>query len=223
MTDDDDDDDQLGAVQPQLEDRDVVVDLGAVLLRYAFRDPHNVAALLLLQLQVRVEDAKVELLDEREHIQFDLVLEEAVLQRLLARIVARAVKQGRILGIVLGHRLHLLVVVGPGQRRQTVRIHFTATRIQLGPVVLRQLRAERVDRDDDGTTIGLELKESSDIVVGFYVLSIKASILIFINYNCPENVKIIMRVQNFVSAFVDNVLFSSNTLYVLLFVKDHGE
>lgn len=84
------------------------------------------------------------------------MLEELVLQRLVARIVARSVEQRRILRIVLGHRLHLLVIVGTRQRRQTVRIHFAATRIQLGAIVLRQLRAKRIDRDDDRPTIGLE-------------------------------------------------------------------
>lgn len=44
-----------------LEDRDVTVDLGSVSLRHAFGDPDDVTALLLLQLHVRVEDSKVEL------------------------------------------------------------------------------------------------------------------------------------------------------------------
>lgn len=56
----------------RLENRNVIVDLRAMLLRHAFGNPDDVAALLLLQLQVRVEDAKVELLDEREHVQFHL-------------------------------------------------------------------------------------------------------------------------------------------------------
>jgi hypothetical protein len=46
----------------RLDYRNVVVDLGSVLLRNALGNPNDVSALLLLQLQVRVEHAKVELL-----------------------------------------------------------------------------------------------------------------------------------------------------------------
>ena len=46
------------------EDGDVVVDLGSVALGDALADPDDVAALLLLQLEEGVEDAKVELLHE---------------------------------------------------------------------------------------------------------------------------------------------------------------
>lgn len=41
-------------------------------LRNALRYPNDIAALLFLQLQVRIEDAEMELLNECEHIQFDL-------------------------------------------------------------------------------------------------------------------------------------------------------
>ena len=54
------------------EDGDVVVDLGPVLLGDALRYPDNVPALLLLQLQEGVEDAEVELLHERVHVQVHL-------------------------------------------------------------------------------------------------------------------------------------------------------
>ena len=54
------------------EDGDVVVDLGPVLLCDALRDPDDVPALLLLQLQEGVEDAEVELLHERVHVQVHL-------------------------------------------------------------------------------------------------------------------------------------------------------
>ena len=47
------------------EDRNVAVDLGAVTLCDALADPDDVATLLLLQLDERVEDAEVELLHER--------------------------------------------------------------------------------------------------------------------------------------------------------------
>lgn len=85
------------------------------------------------------------------------MLEELVLECLVAGIVAGAVEQCSILGIVFGDRFDLLVVVGPGQCGQSVWVHFAAAWIQFGAVVLRQLRAERVDCDDDGTTVGLKL------------------------------------------------------------------
>jgi hypothetical protein len=43
-----------------------------VSLSDAFCDPDDVSALLLLQLEERVEDAEVELLHERVHVQLDL-------------------------------------------------------------------------------------------------------------------------------------------------------
>ena len=46
------------------EDGDIVVNLGSVALSNALADPDDVAALLLLQLEEGVEDAKVELLHE---------------------------------------------------------------------------------------------------------------------------------------------------------------
>lgn len=55
-----------------LEDRNVVVDLGAVPLGDALGDPHNVSALLLLQLDVGVENAEVELVEEGQLVQLHL-------------------------------------------------------------------------------------------------------------------------------------------------------
>lgn len=51
---------------------DVVVNLGAVALSNALGNPDNVAALLLLQLDVRVEDSVVELVHEGELVQVNL-------------------------------------------------------------------------------------------------------------------------------------------------------
>jgi len=142
----------------RLENGYVVVDLCAVLLGDALSDPDDVAALLLLELEVRVEDSEVELLQEGVHVQLHLVLEELVLQRLVAGIVAGSVEQGGVLRVILGHGLHLLVVVSPSQSGQAVGVHLAAVGIQLGTVVLGQLGAERVDGDDDRTTIGLKLQ-----------------------------------------------------------------
>ena len=56
----------------RLKDWNVIVDLGPVPLSDALCDPDDVSALLLLQLEERVEHAKVELLHERVHVQLDL-------------------------------------------------------------------------------------------------------------------------------------------------------
>jgi hypothetical protein len=56
-----------------LEDGNVVVDFCAVFLGDTLCDPHDVAALLLLELQIRVEHTKVELLHEGHHIQTHLL------------------------------------------------------------------------------------------------------------------------------------------------------
>lgn len=54
------------------EDGNVVVDLGAVPLGDALGDPHDVPALLLLQLDVGVENAEVELVEEGQLVQLHL-------------------------------------------------------------------------------------------------------------------------------------------------------
>lgn len=80
-----------------LQDGNVIVDLGAMLLSNALRDPDNVAALLLLKAKVRVEDATVELLHERVHVELYFILEELVLESLLTRIVACALEECTVL------------------------------------------------------------------------------------------------------------------------------
>ena len=55
-----------------LKDRYVVVDLGLVPLRDTLCDPEDVANLLLLQPDVGVEYAQVELLQEGQHVQLHL-------------------------------------------------------------------------------------------------------------------------------------------------------
>ena len=64
----------LSTVQISLEDGDVVVNLGSVSLGDALGNPHDIPALLLFQLQKRVEDTKVELLHKSVDVQFDLKL-----------------------------------------------------------------------------------------------------------------------------------------------------
>ena len=55
-----------------IKDGNVVVDFGPVPLRHALRDPDDVPALLLLQLEEGVEHAEMELLHERVHVQLHL-------------------------------------------------------------------------------------------------------------------------------------------------------
>ncbi len=54
------------------EDGYVVVYLGLLPLCDTLRDPNNVAALLLLQFDVRVKHSEVELLQERQRVQLHL-------------------------------------------------------------------------------------------------------------------------------------------------------
>ena len=54
------------------KDRNVVIDLGAVPLGDALGDPHDVPALLLLQLDVGIEDTEVELVEKSQFVQLHL-------------------------------------------------------------------------------------------------------------------------------------------------------
>lgn len=54
------------------EDRNVVVNLGAVPLGNTLCDPDDVPALLLLQLDVGVENTEVELVEEGQLVQLHL-------------------------------------------------------------------------------------------------------------------------------------------------------
>jgi hypothetical protein len=83
-----------------LENGDVVINSALLVLRHAFGNPDDVADLLLLELDERVEHSVVELLVERNLVQFHLprqlaptktpsahlVLKESVLKRLLPRV-----------------------------------------------------------------------------------------------------------------------------------------
>lgn len=57
----------------------VVVNLCSVLLRNALCDPHDISALLLLQLEIGIEDPKVELVEKGIDIELYLMLKELVL------------------------------------------------------------------------------------------------------------------------------------------------
>ncbi len=125
-----------------LHDWYVVIDSGSVLLRNTLGDPDDIAILLLLELQERVEHAEAELSHERVQVHFDLLLEEAVLDGLVARVGAHVLEESAILGIVLRHHLDLVVLLGLGQLIQAVRVEFAAARVQFGALVLGQLDAK---------------------------------------------------------------------------------
>lgn len=85
-----------------------------MLLGDALGYPDYVSTFLLLQLEVRVEDAKMKLLHERIDVQFDFVLEEFVFKRLVLGIRLRF-KQKTIIGVHFSHRTNLLIIVSIGQ------------------------------------------------------------------------------------------------------------
>lgn len=66
----------------------IVVDLGLISLSDAFSNPNDIAIFLFLQFNKCIEDAKVKLALECEHVQFDLVLEELILEGLLAGVIS---------------------------------------------------------------------------------------------------------------------------------------
>jgi len=148
----------------ELEDRDVVVNFSAMFLCDALWNPDYVTALLLLELQVWVEDTKVELLHEAVDVQLDLVLEKFVLQCLLARIISSAFKQLAVLSVVFGNGANLFVIVSASQCGKTVGIEAAARRVKFDTIILREFGAERIDSDDQGPAIGLELQCKGSIL-----------------------------------------------------------
>ena len=58
--------------------------------------------------------------------------------------------------------LDLLVVVGTGQLRKAFWVKLAAVGEELGAVLLGQLGAERVDGDDEGPPVGLELRHKEE-------------------------------------------------------------
>lgn len=64
-----------------LEDRDIIVNLGAVALGNTLSNPHNVATLLLLELHKSIEDTKVELVQEGQLVQLHLWTKAGVVYR----------------------------------------------------------------------------------------------------------------------------------------------
>lgn len=55
-----------------LENRYVIIDFSTMFLSHTLGYPDDVTTFLLFELQVRIEHSEVELLNECEHIQFNL-------------------------------------------------------------------------------------------------------------------------------------------------------
>lgn len=66
-------------------------------------------------------------------------------------------------GVEVCHGLDLLIVVRPGQLSEAFWVKLAAVREELGAVLLGQLRAERVDGDDEGSPVGLELRQKREV------------------------------------------------------------
>jgi len=143
----------------RLEDGDELVDLCTVVLLYALRDPDDVTNLLLLQFHVGVEHAVVELLLERVPVQLDLIVEEDVLQGALSHGALRFLNQLTVLREPIDGCAHLLSIFSSSEASESIRVQPAECWVQLGAVVLAELRAERVHGDVDGATIGLKLQD----------------------------------------------------------------
>ena len=61
--------------------------------------------------------------------------------------------------IEISDGLDLLVVICPGQLSKAFWVKLAAVGEELGAVLLGQLCAERVDSDDEGPPVGLELQQ----------------------------------------------------------------
>lgn len=97
----------------RLEDWNVIIYLGFVLLCHTFGDPNDVSNFLFLQLQIRVEDAEVELLHKTVHVEADLRLKEFVFECFLFVTLTLAFEENAIFSIEVGNSTNLFVVIGP--------------------------------------------------------------------------------------------------------------
>lgn len=96
-----------------LKDRNVIVDLGFVLLSYALSDPNYVPALLFLELYESVEDTIVKLLHKSVHIKLCFILKKFIFQRFF--IARSSIKNTLVVGVVACNSTNLIVIVGPSK------------------------------------------------------------------------------------------------------------
>jgi len=67
--------------------------------------------------------------------------------------------QRKFYRVAFRYPLHCLIIIRSRKFDEAIRIKLASPRIQLRPVFLGQFRPERVDGDDDGASVGLELKK----------------------------------------------------------------
>ena len=65
-------------------------------------------------------------------------------------------------GIEISNGLDLLVVVSTGQLSKAFWVKLATVGEELGTVLLGQLGSERVDGDDEGSPVGLELRQRQE-------------------------------------------------------------
>ena len=140
-----------------LEDIDeALVDLALLALADALGDPDDVADLLLLELEVRVEDAVPHLRLEGELVELHLLLEERVLERPVRR--PDVLEQLPVVREVAHGLAHLLQLVSLRELGRPRGVQVPKVGVELGAVVLRELSPEGVDSDGDSSSISLKLK-----------------------------------------------------------------
>lgn len=69
-------------------------------------------------------------------------------------------------GVEVRHGLDLLIVICPSELSKAFWVKLAAVREELGAVLFGQLRAERVDGDDEGSSIGLKLQQKQEVHQG---------------------------------------------------------
>ena len=73
----------------------------------------------------------------------------------LTRISARVLKERLVFGVVIRDGPDLVVLVRPGKSVEAFGVKTSASRVQLTSILFRQLRSERVDRDNKSSTVSL--------------------------------------------------------------------
>lgn len=151
-----------------LEDIDeALVDLALLALADALGDPDDVADLLLLELEVRVEDAVPHLRLEGELVELHLLLEERVLERPVRR--PDVLEQLPVVREVAHGLAHLLQLVSLRELGRPRGVQVPKVGVELGAVVLRELSPERVDSDGDSSSISLKLKNNNIIIINIQI------------------------------------------------------
>mmetsp|Transcript_34934 Transcript_34934/g.54445 ORF Transcript_34934/g.54445 Transcript_34934/m.54445 type:complete len:375 (+) Transcript_34934:166-1290(+) len=144
-----------------LEDGDKFLgDLVFLSLSDTLSNPFDVADLLLLQLEVSIEDAIVELLLEGELAKPHLLLVEEIFKSLSPVFpIPSIVVQLPPLGVVVQGSTNIVSIGSLSQELDTIRVKVTKVAVQPRSVIRGELSVERVDGDGDGSTVGLEFED----------------------------------------------------------------